>query len=106
MKPIDCRQSRTRKVVLRPLLAVLCSSMLLAASAFAAPAGLGAPPQWLAADGEPLPFASEDEILDYLRSARVVERKRIDAGVNRPFKVTLERNGITAHAVFRTVDSS
>jgi len=78
--------------------------MFLAASAFAVAPNSVASPLWLAANGEPLPFASEDEILDYLRSARIVDWKRIDAGINRPYKMTLERNGITAHAVFRTVD--
>ncbi|MEE8367370.1 MAG: hypothetical protein V3S30_03555 [Thermoanaerobaculia bacterium] len=87
-----------------PILPLLCGLILLAASAFAVAPNSVASPLWLDANGEPLPFASEDEILDYLRSARIVDRKRIDAGINRPYKMTLERNGITAHAVFRTVD--
>ena len=60
--------------------------------------------RWLGAEGEPLALASNEEILDFLRYARVVEKKRLSSGINRPLKMTLERDGIRAHAIFRTVD--
>jgi len=59
---------------------------------------------WLDADGRPLPFSSEHEILDFLTNAEIVDQHRVESGINRPFKLTLERNGVRAHAVFRTVD--
>lgn len=59
---------------------------------------------WLGADGGPLPFTSEDEILDFLTNAEVIDQERIESGINRPFKLTLQLDGVRAHAVFRTVD--
>ncbi|HVS66636.1 MAG TPA: metallophosphoesterase [Thermoanaerobaculia bacterium] len=52
----------------------------------------------------PLPFADEDDIIEFLRTARVVEREEVSTGVNRPTKMLLELEGARAHAVFRTVD--
>ena len=55
-------------------------------------------------DGEPLPFADEDDIVEFLRTARVVDREEIPTGVNRPTKLLLQLDSTRAHAVFRTVD--
>jgi len=59
---------------------------------------------WLDAGGEPLPFQSDDEILEFLRTATVVSRERIPTGVNRPEQLLLEKDGTRAHAAFRVVD--
>jgi hypothetical protein len=59
---------------------------------------------WLDAEGEPLPFQSDAEILEFLRTAEVVRKERIPAGVNRPQKLLLAKNGTRAHAAFRVVD--
>ncbi len=59
---------------------------------------------WLDADGNPLPFQTDAEILDFLRTANVISEKEISTGVTLPRKVTLEKNGVRAHAVFRTID--
>ena len=59
---------------------------------------------WLGADDRPLPLATEDEILRFLEQAEVVAQKVLARGVNGTIKVTLERDGVTAHAAFRTVD--
>ncbi|HVS12364.1 MAG TPA: hypothetical protein VMV46_00435 [Thermoanaerobaculia bacterium] len=64
---------------------------------------LDLPPLWRGADGAPLPFASDDQLLDYLENAEVVARKVLARGVNGTVKVTLERDGVRAHAAFRTV---
>jgi hypothetical protein len=56
-------------------------------------------------DGEPLPFADQDDIVEFLRTAQVLEREEVQAGVNRPTKMLLERDGLRTHAVFRTVDN-
>jgi len=58
---------------------------------------------WLDADGKPLPFRTLGELEDFLRTATVVNEKNIGKGVNRSRKVTLEKNGVRAHAIFREV---
>ncbi len=63
-------------------------------------------PIWIGPDGEPLPFASYEAAEAYLESARVIEKERIGRGINNPWKVLLEADGIQAHAVFRDVDVS
>ena len=55
-------------------------------------------------DEQPLPFIRDEDILDFLENAEVVKFKEIPSGKNRPMKVTLEKDGVRAHAVFRTVD--
>lgn len=62
------------------------------------------PHVWLDAEGQPLPFQSDAEICEFLRTAAVVDRERIPVGVNRPEKLLLEENGTRAHAAFRTAD--
>jgi hypothetical protein len=61
------------------------------------------PWRWLGADGKPLPFRGPEELEDFLRTAEMVSHETIDAGINRPTKMLLERDGVRAHAVFRTV---
>ena len=58
---------------------------------------------WLAPDGKLLPFVSNEEVEDFLRTAEIVSQKRIGAGINNPLKVLLEKDGIQMHAVFRDV---
>ncbi|MFQ5742039.1 MAG: hypothetical protein ACE5HV_00460 [Acidobacteriota bacterium] len=58
----------------------------------------------LGADGEPLPFQSNEEVEEFLRTAAVVEVKDIPQGVTDPRKVLLEKDGVRMHAVFRYVD--
>jgi hypothetical protein len=55
-------------------------------------------------EGEPLPFASDEEVLDFLEKARVVKKKELPFGTNKPWKMLLEKDGIQANAIFRTVD--
>jgi hypothetical protein len=59
--------------------------------------------QWTGPDGKPLPFRGPEELEDFLRTARVIDSDVINAGINRPLKVRLERDGVEANAVFRTV---
>ncbi len=58
---------------------------------------------FLGPDGQPLPFANDDELLEFLREARVVEVQAIGEGITHPRRLTLERNGVRAHAIFRNV---
>jgi hypothetical protein len=59
---------------------------------------------WLGPDGKPLPFRGDAEILEFLRTARVVSRELIPQGINKPDRVVLEKDGITARAAFRHAD--
>lgn len=55
-------------------------------------------------DGELLPFQSDEEVLDFLKTAKVVDRKEVGSGVSGTLRVLLERDGVRAHAAFRTVE--
>jgi hypothetical protein len=61
--------------------------------------------RWLAADGEHLPFAKEEEILEFLATARVVSTEPIPTGSHKPSKLLLEQYGIKAHAIFRRFET-
>ncbi len=58
---------------------------------------------WLDAAGTPLPFQDESEILEFLRTARVVTQKTVRVGVNKISKVLLEKDGVQLHGAFRDV---
>jgi hypothetical protein len=57
---------------------------------------------WRDAAGRPLPFASDAEVLEFLRTARVTSRETLPRGATKPEKVTLEKDGVRAHAIFRS----
>lgn len=58
---------------------------------------------WIGPDGKPLPFKNDDEILEFLRTAKVVKLKDIPTGVAHPRKALLEKDGVQAEANFRDV---
>ncbi len=58
---------------------------------------------FLGPDGKPLPFANDDELLEFLREAKVVDVQVLGEGITRPRRLTLERNGVRARALFRNV---
>lgn len=60
--------------------------------------------KWADPDGQPLPFATDDELLEFLRTARVLKISSIPEGITRPRKVLLEKDGVRMHAVFRDID--
>jgi hypothetical protein len=64
-------------------------------------AGVG---RWLGPEGARLPFQGDDQVLEFLRTADAVSTKVIATSTSRPLKVRLEKNGIEAHAIFRTID--
>lgn len=61
---------------------------------------------WLGPDKKPLPFKTDEQIIDFLASAKVVKSKVLSSGSTKPLKVLLEKDGVRAHAVFRSVDVS
>ena len=60
--------------------------------------------RWTDPDGKSLPFRSEEELLEFLRTAEVKSEKVLSGGVTFPTKVRLEKDGIRADAVFRDVN--
>lgn len=65
---------------------------------------LGSTRRWLGPDDQPLPFATDAEIVDFLQHADVIQRKVLSSGSTKPTKVLLEKDGVRANAIFRTVD--
>ncbi len=61
-------------------------------------------PVWIGPDGEPLPFADIDEVLEFLTEAKVVGSSAIGTGVTLPRKLVLERDGVRAHAIFHNIE--
>lgn len=59
---------------------------------------------WIGPDGKPLPFTSDEEVLEFLRTAKVMKMKEIGQGITHPRQVLLEKDGIQMRAVFRDVD--
>lgn len=59
---------------------------------------------FLDADGQPLPFQSDEEIAEFLKTAEVESMKKIPVGVSSPRKVLLVGQGVRANAVFKDID--
>lgn len=59
---------------------------------------------WRGPDGGELPFSSDAEALDFLKTADVVSKKPLDGGSSQTLKVLLEKDGVRVHAAFRTVE--
>ena len=62
------------------------------------------PNRWLGPDGTFLPFTEDEQVLDFLATADVVAQKVITGTSSQPLKLTLEKDGVQARAIFRTVD--
>ncbi len=59
---------------------------------------------WTDPDGNPLPFQSDEEIMQFLRTAKVISLKDIGEGITNPKKVMLEKDGVRMNAIFRAVN--
>ncbi|MEP6993755.1 MAG: hypothetical protein ABI968_04460 [Acidobacteriota bacterium] len=86
--------------VLVLLIGILATPGRAAAVAGEAPA---AAMRWTDPDGKTLPFASDDELLVFLRTADVQSEKELSGGITVPKKLLLEKDGVRANAVFRDV---
>ncbi len=94
------------------LLCVLLACSVIAFAPLAAAAPQEAVPAdsftgvWIGPDGEPLPFQNHDEVLEFLRTAKVVHRELAPTqGINKPAVLMLEANGVRARAILREVAS-
>jgi hypothetical protein len=61
---------------------------------------------WLDHDGKPLPFRSDEELLEFLRTADVESAKKLTGGITFPTKLLLEKDGLRVDAIFRDVNES
>lgn len=86
----------------RPLQTLLVALAVVAVVLPAAPQT--AEHRFLGTDAETLPLTDE-EILEFLRTAPVVERERISIGINGIDRLVLEKDGIHLRAGFRDVDT-
>ena len=59
---------------------------------------------FLDADGQPLPFQSDEEIEEFLRTADVASTTKIPVGVTDPRKVLLSGQAVRANAIFKDID--
>jgi hypothetical protein len=59
---------------------------------------------WSGPDGNPLPFQSDEEVLEFLRTAKVMSVRDVSRGITLPQRVLLEKGGVRAHAHFNYVD--
>ncbi len=59
---------------------------------------------WLDPEGKPLPFTSDEEVMEFLRTARVIRFRKIPLGITQPRKALLEKDGVRMHAIFRDVN--
>jgi hypothetical protein len=73
------------------------------AAAAAAPAASPAAYVWLDADGKPLPFKTDEEVMEFLRTAKIVKMKDIPMGVAHPRKALLEKDGLSVNAKFSSI---
>jgi len=81
-----------------------CLTVLILAGARTSGAQSTSEPTWRDVDGGPLPFQSEADVLEFLRSGHVVSERTIGTGINESRKILLEKDGVRAHAIFRDVD--
>jgi hypothetical protein len=98
------RAGRSRRVLLASLLLASGAGPAAAWAQEATGSPWSRPHVWLDARGEPLPFQTDDEILEFLRTARVLSREEIETGITRPHRLLLEKDGTRAHAIFRHVN--
>jgi hypothetical protein len=55
-------------------------------------------------DGKPLPFQTDAEVEEFLRTAEVTSQRDIGVGVTKPMQLVLEKDGLAVHAAFNYVD--
>lgn len=59
---------------------------------------------WRGPGGDPLPFTTHDEVIEFLSEAEVVRSEPVGSGTTAPIRVLLERDGVLAWAQFQDVD--
>lgn len=76
--------------------------ILMTVLATGSTAALAAVP-YLDAEGNPLPVDTEEEVLEFLRTAKIVSKEKLGEGTNKSKrKIVLEKDGVRCNAVLRT----
>ncbi len=84
---------------------LLCAALAAAAQAPAGQGGSRRPvARWTGPDGQPLPFESDEQVLEFLRTAKATSSTGTVRGITHPQKILLEKNGVRAYAIFHTVN--
>jgi hypothetical protein len=91
---------RTLLIAATVVLVGRASPVVLAADPAAGPAWR----TFVDVDGKPLPFKTDAELLEFLRTAEPTSETHLSGGINFPRKVVLEKDGLKVNAVFRDVN--
>ncbi len=59
---------------------------------------------WVSPDGKPLPFQTDEEIIQFLKTAKVVKDTAIPTGITAPRKLLVEKDGVRANAKWSEVN--
>ena len=88
------------------LAGILCGGLAAATGALGQePSAAPAARPWTDPDGKPLPFATDEALLDFLRTADVKTEKQITSGgITFPYKLLIEKDGVRSDAIFRDID--
>ena len=63
-------------------------------------------PLWKDPDGNPLPFQSDEEIIEFMRTAEIESVADIELGVTNPRRVVLAKDGVRMRAALRDYDET
>lgn len=59
---------------------------------------------WQGPDGKPLPFRSPEEVVEFLKKAKMMKRRGIPRGITRPSLLELEKDGVRVRAHFSDIN--
>ena len=96
--------STVRRTLACLLLALVPACLPVASYAQTADDQIAESVRWWGEDDRPLPFTTDAEVLEFLRTAEVVSEKELAGTTNRPLKVKLRQGDVEANAIFRRVD--
>ena len=96
MRTGDCG----RVYVMGALLLTVPLLLAFHGSGFAEGPQSGSQKRWKGPDGHTLPFSTDSELCDFLKTSMVRDIQKVPTGVTKPRKLLLERDGVTAHAIF------
>lgn len=58
---------------------------------------------WQGPDGKPLPFRRPEEVVEFLKKAKMMKRRGIPRGITRPSLLELEKDGVRVRAHFSDI---
>ena len=60
--------------------------------------------EWKGPSDGYLPFSDSQQVVDFLHTAKLEATEKTEKGINRPLKMRLEKDGVEAQAVWRSVE--